>query len=283
MITESFGGWGFMCQDGTAVFQHEIVKESWKTASDFSIPESVAYDGARNVIYVSNYDGYNPSTNEGRQFISKVSMDGKIEGLKWVTGLFNPTGLVVFKDKLFVAERRNLVEIDIPSAQILKRHPVPQPGFLNDVAIDSSGNIYVSDSSKHIIYKFSNGKFEEWLKGTQIRNPNGLHVHTSKLIVGNNGDNCLKSVNLESREISTIVNLGPGIIDGIKTDKDGNYIVSHWEGKVYRITPSGQVTKLLDTTVPGFNCADLEFITEKNLLVIPTFMKNKVAAYKLSR
>jgi hypothetical protein len=283
MVAESYGGWGFMCQDGTAVFHHEIVKHLWDTDSDFKIPESVAYDSARDVIYVSNYDGYNPSTNEGKQFISKVSMDGKIEELKWVTGLFNPTGLAVFKDKLFVVERRNLVEIDIPSARIMKRHPVPQPGFLNDIAIDTSGSMYISDSARHVIYKFFDGKFEEWLKAAQIRNPNGLHVHKNKLIVGNNGDNCLKSVNLETKEIIKIVNLGPGIIDGIKTDKDGNCIVSHWEGKVYRITPSGQITKLLDTTVPEFNCADLEFITEKDLVVIPTFMKNKVAAYKLSR
>ncbi|UCC39339.1 MAG: SMP-30/gluconolactonase/LRE family protein [Candidatus Aminicenantes bacterium] len=283
MITEAFGGWGFMCQDGTAVFQHESVKKLWMTDSSFKIPESVAYDAERNVLYVSNYDGYNPSTNEGKQSISKVSMDGKIEELKWVTGLFNPTGLKVFKDKLFVVERRNLVEIDIPSEKILKRHPVPKPRFINDIGIDKSGNIYISDSGKHVIYKFFNGKFEEWLKSSAIRNPNGLHVYKNTLIVGNNGDNCLKSVNLETKEIKEIVNLGAGIIDGIGTDKEGNYIVSHWNGKVYRITPEGRVTKLLDTTVPEYNCADLEFITEKNLVVVPTFMKNRVIVFKLSR
>ena len=103
------------------------------------------------------------------------------------------------------------------------------------------------------------------------------------MIVGNNGDNCLKAIDLENKEISTIVNLGPGIIDGIQTDPDGNYIVSHWEGKVYRISPLGQVKKLLDTTVPGINCADLEFVKGENLIVIPTFFVNKVMVYELKQ
>ena len=283
IVGETFGGWGLMCQDGTAVFQHPDVVKSWETNRDFKTPESIVYDAQRNCLYVSNYDGYNPSNNQGKQHISKVSLDGKVENLKWAQGLNNPTGLSMFKDKLYVVERANLVEIDTDTGEISKRYPVPQPGFLNDIAVDGSGLMYISDSRKHIIYRFSGGKIEEWIKGGEIRNPNGLHVYGKELIVGNNGDNCLKAIDLENKEIRTIVNLGPGIIDGIQTDQDGNIIVSHWEGKVYRISPSGQVKKLLDTTVPGINCADLEFVGEKNLIVIPTFFVNKVMVYELKQ
>jgi sugar lactone lactonase YvrE len=283
VVGETFGGWGLMCQDGTAVFQRPDVVKFWETNRDFKTPESIAYDAHRKCLYVSNYDGYNPSNNQGKQFVSKVSLSGKVEKLKWAQGLNNPTGLSIYKDKLYVVERTNLVEIDTEKGEVSKRYPVPQPGFLNDIAVDGSGLMYISDSRKHIIYRFSGGKIEEWIKGGEIRNPNGLHVCGKELIVGNNGDNCLKAIDLESREIRTIVNLGPGIIDGIQTDQEGNFIVSHWEGKVYRISPSGQVSKLLDTTVPGTNCADLEFVKEKNLIVIPTFSVNKVMAYELKQ
>jgi sugar lactone lactonase YvrE len=283
IVKETFGGWGLICQDGTAVYQHPGVAKSWETDRDFKIPESIAYDAKRNCLYVSNYDGYNPSNNQGKQYISKVSLDGKVDNLKWAQGLNNPTGVSIYKDKLYAVERANLVEIDTDTGQIHNRYPVPQPGFLNDIAVDGSGLLYISDSRKHIIYRFSGGKIEEWIKGNDIRNPNGLHVYGKKLIVGNNGDNCLKAIDLDNKEISTIVNLGPGIIDGIKTDRDGNYIVSHWEGKVYRISPSGQVKKLLDMTVPEINCADLEFVGEKSLIVIPTFFVNKVMVYELKQ
>jgi len=282
LITESFGGWGLMFQDGTAIFLHESVKKAWETTKAFLIPESAAYDPVRDVIYVSNYDGYNRSRKEGKQFISKVSLEGKIEELKWVEGVFNPTGLVVFGDKLYAAEVRSLVEIEINSGQVVNRFSAPGSIFLNDVAIDDSGNIYISDSAKHMIYRFSDGQFEEWLKGDDIKNPNGLHVHDNQLIVGNNGDNCLKSINLSDKKISILVNLGPGIIDGIKSDKDGNFIVSHWGGKIFRISPTGHVTKLLDTTASKINSADFEYILEKNLIIIPTFFDNRVIAYQIT-
>ena len=281
LITESFGGWGFMFQDGTAVFLHESLKKAWETTRAFFMPESTVFDPVRNVIYVSNYDGYNRSQKEGKQFISKISLDGRIEKLKWIEGLFNPKGMVVFQDKLYAAEIRSLVEIDINAGQIANRYPAPGSIFLNDVAVDKSGNIYVSDSAKHVIYKFSDGQFEEWLEGDEIKNPNGLHIQGGQLLVGNNGDHSLKSFDLLDKKIRFIVNLGPGIIDGISTDQDGDFIVSQWEGKLFRITSEGQITKLLDMTAPKVYTADFTYISEKNLIIIPTFFGNRVIAYKI--
>jgi sugar lactone lactonase YvrE len=106
-------------------------------------------------------------------------------------------------------------------------------------------------------------------------------VHRGALIVGNNGDGNLKKVDLETKEISTIIALGAGIIDGVETDGDGNYLVSHWEGRLYRITPDGRKEKLLDTTAPEINCANFAFVPEENLLLVPTFFDNRIFAYKL--
>ena len=281
VLKENFGGWGFLCQDGTAVYQAEGLEKLWEIEKNFKIPESIVYDSERDCFYVSNYDGYNPSNNQGKQAVSKVMLDGKAVNLAWASGLNNPTGMAVSENKLFVVERQNLVEIDPDTGKIVERHPIPQPGFVNDVAADASGNLYISDSGKHVIYRFSEGVIAEWVKGDEIRNPNGLHVEGKNLIVGNNGDNCLKAVDLKTKEIATIMNLGPGIIDGIRSDGKGNLIVSHWEGKVYRISPEGTVEKLLDLTVPKTNTADLEFIEEEGLLVIPTFSGNRVLVYRL--
>lgn len=283
MVAESFGGWGFMCQDAGAVFLHEHVKKKWESANKFSTPETVVYDPSRKVLYVTNFDTYNRSGPVGMQAISKVALDGSIEEMEWITGLYNPLGMAIAGDRLYVVEPRSLVEIDIREANVLGRQSPPQPVFLNDIAIDQSGNIYVSDSGKGTIYKFTDGSFEEWVAGGEINRPNGLHVHRGNLIVGNNGDHSLKSVDLESKEINTIVTLGPGIIDGVETDRDGNYLVSHWEGKVYRITPEGQKEKILDTTPPEIYCANFAYVADKDLLFIPTFFDNRVIAYKLSK
>ncbi|UCF78439.1 MAG: SMP-30/gluconolactonase/LRE family protein [Candidatus Eiseniibacteriota bacterium] len=281
LVTEVFGGWGFMCQDASAVFLGKGVESAWETGSQFLVPESAVYDPVSNALYVSNYDMFGRSAGEERQFISKLSVDGTVETLKWIQGLNRPTGMAMFGDKLFVVERGNLVEVEAASGQILQRYPLPQPVFPNDVAIDESGNAYVSDTAKNVIYRSSDGAFEIWLSGDEISMPNGLHVQDNSLIVGNSGDGCLKSVDLDSKEIRTIARLGSGIIDGIRSDGHGNYIVSHWEGRVYRITAGGETTKLLDTSVRGFSCADIEYVVEKKLLVVPTFADNRVAAYEL--
>lgn len=281
VLKETFGGWGFLCQDGTAVFRAGSVDELWVSDKIFKIPESVVYDPTRDCFYVSNYDGYNPSSNQGKQSVSRVSLEAKAVDLEWATGLNNPTGMAVFDGKLFVVERENLVEIDPDSGLVETRYSIPQPGFVNDVAADDSGNLYISDSSKHVIYRFSGGVISEWIKSDEIRNPNGLHVQGKKLIVGNNGDNCLKAVDLDSKEITKILNLGPGIIDGIQSDKRGNLLVSHWSGKIYRISPDGTVEKLLDMTVPKTNTADFSYSEEKGLLMIPTFSDNRILVYEL--
>jgi hypothetical protein len=67
----------------------------------------------------------------------------------------------------------------------------------------------------------------------------------------------------------------------VKLDGHGGYLVSHWQGKVYKVSPSGNVVKILDTTGPGDFAADFESIPEGGLIVIPTFLKNKVAAYRV--
>jgi hypothetical protein len=108
-------------------------------------------------------------------------------------------------------------------------------------------------------------------------------VDGGRLLVGTSSDGCLKSVHLETKEIRTIASLGKGsIMDGVQADGKGNYIISDYRGRVFRVTPVGKKTRLLDTTALGVNSADLEYIVDKNLLVIPTLMSNRLVAYKVS-
>ncbi len=281
VVVESFGGWGFMCRDATAVFEGAGVSKVWETGKQFKVPESIAYDTAAGVLYVSNYDAYDPSEGEGQQYVSKVSPDGEILDLTWATGLANPTGMAISGDRLFVVERNGLAEIDTGTGEIVARHAAAGQGFLNDAAADGAGNIYVSDSRGGAILRLEDGGLGVWLEGEAISQPNGLHVSGGNLLVGNNGDQSLKAVDLATREVSTIARMGPGIIDGIASDKQGNYIVSHWEGRVYRVSPAGEKVKLLDVTGPEQNCADLAFIQETGLLVIPGFTGNTVRAYRV--
>jgi len=281
IIGEASGGWGLVLQDATAVDTAPGVKELWTAGRDFLVPESAAYDPETDAFYVSNYDGYNPSQGAGRQHVSKLTPDGKVAELQWVSGLNNPTGLAVWNRRLYAVERAGLAEIDISSAKIVNRITLPGAGFPNDIAVADNGDIFVSDSRKNSIYKVSAGRAEEWLNGPAIAAPNGIHVLKGKLIVGTNGDGCLKAVDLATKDISVLANLGQGTIDGLESDRKGNLLVSHNEGRLFRVSPDGRVTTILDTTALRMNIADFAFAPGRNMVVFPTFTDGRVAAFRL--
>jgi DNA-binding beta-propeller fold protein YncE len=88
--------------------------------------------------------------------------------------------------KLYVSDIIDLVEIYIASGRIIKRFNAPGSSFLNDVASDNQGNIYVSDTGTNTIYKLdtnlgaSISSLQVWLQIPQLNGPNGLLVDNNK-------------------------------------------------------------------------------------------------------
>jgi len=283
VIGETSGGWGLILQDATAIHKAPGVEGLWTSGRDFLIPESAAYDPDTDAFYISNYDAYNPSQGAGRQSLSKLTAEGKVAALHWISGLNNPTGLTVRNGRLYAVERVGLVEIDIASAKIVNRIALLGAGFPNDVTVADNGDVFISDSRKNSIYKVSGGRAEEWLNSPSIPAPNGIHVFKGRLVVGTNGDGCLKAVDLATKDISILANLGVGTIDGLESDREGNLLVSHNEGRLFRVSPDGRVETILDTTALRMNIADFTYAPARNMVVFPTFTDGRVAAFKLEK
>ena len=258
------------------------VTQKWATGPGLLVPESVLYNAADSVLYVSCING-KPLEKNRKGFIAKLTLDGRIQTLKWATGLNAPKGSAIYGDALYVSDIDHLVRINRKTGAIEKQFPGENAKFLNDVAIDARGNVYVTDMSDEnsVIYRLQDEKLQVWLQGPEIKNPNGLAMEAGRLIVGNSGDGCIKSVNLTDGVITTIARVGSGI-DGLRPDGNGNYLVSDWQGRTSLVTASGKVHTLLDTTEAKINAADLEYIVTQKLLLIPTFFDNRVVAYQLN-
>jgi sugar lactone lactonase YvrE len=279
-----------VCAAVTTAFAESLDK-AWETPAQLKGPESALYDAQRDTIYVSNVNG-EANAADGNGFISKLSPDGTIGQLEWVSGLNAPKGLAQSGNKLYVADINTLVEIDVDSGQIANRFEAADAKFLNDVTADDSGNVYVSDMMTNTVYRLSGGKFEPWVQSEQLENPNGLHAEGDHLIVGSwgkmtDGFNTdvpghLKSVSLQDGSISTLGDGKPvGNLDGVEADGQGNYYVTDWmAGKLFHIKPSGEAESMLDL---GQGSADHEVIQDKGLIVIPMMTQNKVTAYKITQ
>jgi sugar lactone lactonase YvrE len=289
LLSESFGGWGFTATIDGDVLEplrdSTVLTKVWETPDTFLTPESVVYDPARDLLYVTSFDVAYATKDEPTGFISRLAMDGTILNHRWVTGLRAPTGLAISGDTLYTTERGALTTIDLNRGTVIDRYPIEDSDFLNDVVVTDDGTVYMTDtrpSNRRAsrIYRYRDGVVDVWLD-EGVHWSNGLTLHDGALLVGNSGDGAVMRVDLESKRSDHVVTLGARVLDGIKVDTDGSYLVSHWEGQVYRVNAAGEPVEILDLLPSGLNAADFEYIPDQRLLIIPTFLGNRVVAYRL--
>lgn len=255
-----------------------MLEKTWSTEQIFSVPESVCYDEGNNVLYVANING-KPTEKDGNGFISKIGLDGKVIEKEWIKGLNAPKGMGITDGFLFVTDIDCVVKIDIAKGAIIGRFPAEGSKFMNDIAIDGSGNVFASDMMDNKVYKLSKGLLEVWLDDPVLTSPNGLYAEGSYLYVG-----CKKIIRVE---IATgkieVISEDTGGIDGLENTGDGGFLFSDWSGNVYYLSLDRKIEKLLDTTPQEINAADIEYIPAKKMLLVPTFFDNRVVAYKLNQ
>lgn len=258
---------------GLNAFSQTLTKQ-WTTTDGLKTPESVLYDTGSNSIFISNINGQ-ASEKDGNGFISILGIDGKMKNLNWVTGLNAPKGLAIYNGNLYVADIDELVVINIKEARITDKIKLENAKFLNDVTASEDGTIFVTDMRDNKIYVLENGKLTLWLEDQLISNPNGLWAENGKLYIGTGQ---ILQADIKTKEIQVLVN-DCGGIDGIEKLKDGNFIYSNWKGLIF-ITKGVKSIQLLDT-VDKQNTADIDFVPEKNIVLVPTFLANSVEAYLL--
>src|SRR5436190_23174459 len=92
----------------------------WKTDTVLRVPESVLFDKKNHVLYVANINGKS-DLKDGNGFISKLTPEGKVEKLEWVTGLDAPKGMALVANTLYVADLTSVAVIDIKQAKLIKK------------------------------------------------------------------------------------------------------------------------------------------------------------------
>ncbi len=253
-----------------------VLKKVGETKSDLKVPESVCYDSIRNIAYVSNIDGESVA-KDGKGFISKIDLQGNIVELNWISGLDAPKGMGIYNDLLYVTDVDNVVVIDIKAGKITKKIPVKGTQFLNDIAIDKAGVVYVTESKQNVVYALKGDVAELFIKGEGWGFANGLTIDGDNLLIG--VGNQLKAYSFAKKELTTLVDSSGGI-DGLNKVKENTYLISDWTGNISIIEPA-QARIILQKAVDKINAADMEFVASKNLVLVPTFFDNRVVIYQL--
>jgi sugar lactone lactonase YvrE len=253
--------------------------KKWESDTSLTTCESLIYDEKNEVIYASNIGGVPPDKKDGDGFISKISTSGKVEELKWITGLNAPKGLGIFDGLLYVTDIDEVVEIDIQNKKIKNRYPVEKAEFLNDLDVDAEGNVFFTDSNTSRIWQLSKGKVTLWLEDAKIKGPNGILVDGEVIWAVSFPEGDFYKINKADKKMEVFAK-GMKEGDGI-VKMDGGFLVSAWSGMIYFVSEKGEVTTLLDTKADKINAADIAYIPSKNMLLVPTFFANKAMGYEV--
>ena len=244
--------------------RHPSVQPLWLLDGEFASPESAIYDADRELIYVSNVNGY---AKNGAGFLSALQLDGELVAWRWLEGLNAPTGMAISGDKLFVVDFDRLVQIDIPTKTIKQVFDAPDdnPG-LNDVTMSSAGEVYVSASNLGAVYKLVDNELYLWAQSEDLQYANGLYADETHVYVA--------GLHLRRIEIATgaIEPIGDDAVfddlESIESDGRGGYFVTMIGPRpVMHINAQGEASEILSRDVFS---ADIDYVAEENLLLAPS-------------
>jgi sugar lactone lactonase YvrE len=163
----------------------------------------------------------------------------------------------------------------------VKADAFPQPPlFLNDLTVDASGNLYVSDTGdiekggKGAIFKITpDGKatlVASEAKNPSIKSPNGLlSIGPNQLLVADFSNGELLRLQVDKGTTEKLAE-GLGGADGIARDSSGMIYVSDWKGgKVRKVNLKNKGAKPEDYAQTFASAADIVLSADGKFLLVP--------------
>lgn len=266
-----------------------------KTATGFKFPESVAYDAAAGVLYVSEFgSALKPMEKDGQGRISKVSLDGEVLEQNFLPAagqtLNKPKGIWVAGDRLWVTDIDSLWVFDTGTREG-RRLALPGIQFANDLTVIGDA-VFVSDNQGDQLYRVTPADFLDAgaepevtaLSGGKSINPNGLYPGADGLLlmVGFKSDTEARGIYAmtpdgEAKPLAE----GLGRLDGLYQAKSGELLLTDWDsGSLSLWSEKGGLQKLAgDFSGP----ADFAAVPNEagTLVVVPDLVKSELRLIQL--
>jgi hypothetical protein len=255
----------------------------------FMTPESVLHDATGDLYLVSNINGA-PAAKDDNGFISRLTPDGQVDSLKWITGesenvtLHAPKGMAIKGDTLYVA--------DIDCVKMFVRSTGAAAGevciagatFLNDVGVDANGTLYVtdtgvnadfSDNQSDAVWRFTaDGQTNKLAEGNQLGGPNGIAFNDEGAYVVTYGTGEIYQVGPDGLRRNVLPGTEGRALDGIEFTSDGGYLFSSWGDRaVHRVDAMGTSSLLVENVESP---ADIGYDARRNRVLVPLFTPNRV-------
>lgn len=269
-------------------------------SSGLSTPESVLWDAAHNVWYVSNING-SPPQKDDNGYITRLTADGALmDSIPFITGtsdavtLHAPKGMALIGDTLWVTDIDAVRAFNVVSGALIASVDLAplQATFLNDAAVGPDGDIYITDSGiafgadgsvshpgKSRVFVIRGRTARQAVELPRESAANGIAWDSARgawLLVGFNSP----SVFLWAPGTDSVVVLGsgPGGGDGLAILNDGRALYSSWADSSLTFFADGASATLRKGLAAP---ADIGYDPARNLVAVPLFTSNRVELWRI--
>ena len=261
----------------------------------FKTPESVRYDPADDIFFVSNING-KPAEHDGNGFISRLKGDGTVDSLHFIQSgrggavLDAPKGLALVGDTLWVADIDHVRAFNkrtgapVATLDLRAQHAT----FLNDVVAAPDGVIYITDTSvdgsfKHVgtdrIFAIAPGRrVTVAAVGDTLGGPNGIawDPTANHFVLG--GFRTKSVFSWMPGQPPQFLASGPGSYDGVEVLADGRVLVTSWADSTISVI----VGDHLSPVVRGVGApADIGIDTKRHRIALPRFQDDRVELWSI--
>ena len=272
------------------------------TVHGFSSPESVRYDSAADVFYVSNING-SAMHRDNNGFISRMPANPTdsaaapvtiIAGGKNGVELNAPKGLALIGDTLWVADidvvRAFNVKTGAPVATVDLRKQ--KAVFLNDVTAAPDGAIYITDTGIRIlpggvthpgpgrVFRIgADRRGSVVAQGKSLEEPNGITWDKTgkRLIIVSYGSRKILSLTPGDSAPKVIGFSNSSQMDGVEILPDGRMLITSWADSSLAVREGNKVTLTKGFPTP----ADIGVDTRRNRVAVPLLSQNRVVLYAI--
>ncbi len=269
-------------------------------STGLSTPESVLWDAARNIWYVSNING-NPPQKDDDGFIIRLGANGEtMDTVPFINGaddditLHAPKGMALKGDTLWVADIDAVRAFDVTTGNQVASVDLSsmRATFLNDVALGNDGGIYITDSGiafgadgavthpgKSRVFVIRNLAATEAVVLPKATGANGIAWNASRnawMIVGFATPDVYEWV--PGAKEATVLGQGIGGADGLIVLEGNRAIYSSWADSSLNVFEGGTsktLRKGLDSP------ADIGYDPARKLIAVPLFTTNRVEFWPL--
>ncbi len=237
---------------GTSILSQNLLNE----------PTSIIYDAGYNRYLVGN---------NGDAAIVAVSGDGTQTYLN--TTLPDCGGLAIAGAMVFAVSDSVLYLVSATSGGAIPLVTVPGAVSLDDITMDTSNYLYVTDPTADAVYRITKNTWQvDLFAPTTTINPTGIafDIINNRLVLCSGGeDGNIYSVDLGDSNSYILTSTTFDSMDGLTYDSEGNLYISDWStNSVYRYDPGFTNPPELiadEITTPG----DLCFNPDDDVLAVP--------------